>query len=187
MISVVASLPDAKLNKKRGSKRLGLFSRGRILLVLGLVMLDTLRRMLGDSRPIDQLMLGIEFLVLLLIAYEVWTGIKDRWVEKRRKNLVEKRIGEMRNAIARGQALQLGTPKSMNSAVAKWASDVDSWEKETSELLRLYSAHAETAFLIDVPFDVHSLGSIGEPFRYGKLVGRLQNLRGIIEKSEVYF
>lgn len=156
-------------------------------MVLGLVMLDTLRRMLGDSRPIDQLMLGIEFLVLLLIAYEVGMGIKDRWTEKRRKNLVEKRVGEMRNAIVKGQAIQTAAPKSMDASVAKWASDVDTWEIETRKLLQSYSAQAETAFMIDVPFNPNSFGSIGEPFRYGKLVSRLQNLRGIIEKSEVYF
>jgi hypothetical protein len=64
---------------------------------------------------------------------------------------------------------------------------VDSWEQETQNLLRSYSAQSETAFLTDTSLVPSPSGMITDPYRYGKLMMRLQNLREIIEKPEVYF
>jgi hypothetical protein len=149
-------------------------------------MLDTLRRMFEGSRPIDRVMLVIELLVLVLIAWEVGVGILERCEAKKRRKIVEQRRNEMRDAMVEGQRLLQTVPKLMEP-IAKWASDVDAWERETQELLRSYSAQAETAFLIDTSFVPSTIGAIPDPRRYGKLMMRLQNLRAIIEKPEVYF
>ncbi len=74
-------------------------------------MLDTIRRMFADMRPIDTAMLIIEVLVLLLIAYEVVIGIKVRRKERKRKNEIEKRVKLLRNAMSEGQKIQHSWPQ----------------------------------------------------------------------------
>jgi hypothetical protein len=55
----------------------------RILIVL-LIMCDTIRRMLEGTRPVDQLMLWIEFLILVFIVWEFGWKVKDWYRERRR-------------------------------------------------------------------------------------------------------
>ncbi|MGA2183830.1 MAG: hypothetical protein ABSH47_12435 [Bryobacteraceae bacterium] len=71
---------------------------GKLLVVL-LIMLDTLKRVFGDAKPIDVWMLVIELLVLLLILVEfVWSGI-DRYrkwrASKERRQEIEERLGAL--------------------------------------------------------------------------------------------
>jgi len=86
---------------------------------------------------------GIEMLVFLLIAFEVYVGIKERRREHRRKRLVDERVAEMRKAMAEGQVLVLSNPQSDDPRVAGWAQAVSNWSEETRRLLKSYSEHAE--------------------------------------------
>ena len=52
------------------------------LLVVLLVILDTLRLMLYGTRPVDQLMLIIEFLILVFIVWEFGWKVRD-WAKAR--------------------------------------------------------------------------------------------------------
>jgi hypothetical protein len=130
---------------------------------------------------------GIEMLVLLLIAFEVYVGIKERRREHRRKRLVDERVSEMRKAMAAGQVLVLSNPQSDDPRVAGWAQAVSNWSEETRRLLKSYSEHAETAFMLRMPSSPSSYGSRGAVFEYISLLSGLENLKGIIEKPGVYF
>lgn len=98
---------SASVIVKNTKKYVPLTPRRRILFLLttGLIMLDTLRRIFEGTRPIDTIMLIIELLVLLLIAYEVWAGIQARRQERKRKKEVEKRVSAMAIRIANGSPL----------------------------------------------------------------------------------
>jgi hypothetical protein len=53
-------------------------------LITILIMCDAIRRMLEGTRPVDQLMLVIEFLILVFIVWEFGWKVKD-WYQERRK------------------------------------------------------------------------------------------------------
>ncbi len=72
------------------------------LLAVSLVMLDTIRRMLSEAKPIEQWMLGIEALVLLLIfaefmwkAYEWHQDRHERRARKEDEQLTRERIHKL--------------------------------------------------------------------------------------------
>jgi hypothetical protein len=148
-------------------------------------MLDTIRRMFADNRPIDNVMLVVELLVLLLIAYEVWIGILERRKERKRKNDVREKVSALRNAMFEGQKIQHSWPK-IGGSRAECEAALNSWFEQTTKLLRSYSAHAETAFLCEVPEPPNKYGSIEAVFHYSRLMQRITNLQGIIEKPDVY-
>ena len=133
--------------------------------------------------PLDRL---LEIGVFLLILYEVIIGVRKNRKEKRRKKQVDERVTALREAMSNGQHLQLSTPAGGSAQVSAWAQAVSNWGEATRKLLKSYSAHAESAFLLQMPMPVNILGSIGAPFEYMQLVSRLANLRGIIEKPDIY-
>lgn len=153
-----------------------------------LVILDHLRRMRGDSAAYSISMWVMEFLVLGLIAYEVLMGILERRASNKRKHIIGERVRTLRAAMLEGQRLQQSAVPSGDHRVAAWHQSVMQWTEKTRGLLAPYSPQAETSFddISDIPH-VNTYGSVGDPFVYAHLLARLRNLRGIIEKPDVYF
>jgi hypothetical protein len=159
-------------------------SQGRRIAYI--LMLCTIARhlMSNEYGPFDRL---VELGVFLFVGYEVVMGIWYRRKAKIRGGLVAQRVAAMRDAMSRGQELQLCTPASGNPNVDEWAQAVSNWGEETRVLLKSFSAHAETAFLMQTPVSPFITSSIGALSEYISLISRLSNLRGIIEKPDVYF
>ena len=153
-----------------------------------LVILDHLRRIHGDSAAYSISMWLMEFLVLGLIAYEVLMGILERRMSHIRKRTIDERVQTVREAISKGQQLERSHVGFGSARVAAWSRSVTEWKVETQKLMASYSPHTEASFL-DVsessPENVYS-GFIGAPQEYSHLLAMLKNLRGIIEKPEVY-
>lgn len=149
-------------------------------------MIDTLRRIFFGSKPLDIIMLVVELIVLLLIAYEVSVGIKARHKEARRKKVVDSRISSIRESISQGQKLVNSVPPQGDWQVASWAKSVASWTTKTAELLRQYSPNTEACFLDDVRILRDLVGNEGAQAEYLQLKARLANLRAIIENSNIY-
>ena len=149
------------------------------LCVVLLIMIDTLKRF-SDSTAYSVSMWVMEFLVLSLIAYEVFTAIsRDRKIRNRLEVLFE--------AMNKGQELQRRPPSVHEPSliVSEWKTSANSWIENTQTLLRSYSPQAEASFLHD-PHTIPPNYPAPWP-EYHLLVVRLNNLRGIMEKPEVYF
>jgi hypothetical protein len=150
------------------------------------IVLDTLRRMIYGVRPFDILMLVVEVLVLLLIAYEVGVNV---WRDRRRTRRSRKVLGQ----LTKGQKLQADAPVGSsvnNPSVVSWANTTTEWANETSALLSKYSEAASVSFL-------HVVGGANSSFGFGHinpyaqhayilLQEQLNNLRSILENPDVY-
>jgi hypothetical protein len=153
-----------------------------------LALANTIRHMMEQTRPIDWVMLAIEAAVLLLIAYEIYVGVKERKKAKQRAGIVETRVTAIREMMSKGQNLLRSQPPFVPpQPLALWVNGVDNWTEQTKNLLRSYSAHAEMTFLQHPTILVNSYGSNPKPHVYGSLEHRLNNLRNIMEKPDVYF
>ena len=158
-------------------------------------MIDILRRswnMITDgARPIDWLVVIVDFLVLLaILIFEIREIRRERRHDREqrdRRRLVDERVAALRDAMSKGQSLRLCIPGSGDPRVAEWAQAVNKWGEETRVLLKSFSAHAETAFLLPMSVSPYITGSEGAVFEYISLMSRLDNLKGIIEKPDMYF
>ena len=160
------------------------------MIYLGVVVisiLDTLRRMRGESAAYSISMWIMEFIVLALIAYEVYAGIRDRRESRKRKRIIDERVRAVREAISKGQHIQCSAVSIGHSGTAAWAQLALKWTADTQTVMAFFSAQAEAAFL-DVseasPMNVHE--RMGAPQEYSHILARLKNLRGIMENPEVY-
>jgi len=144
-------------------------------------MLDTMRRLFAGSRPVDILMLVIEFLVLALIAYEVGGAV----LGKRR---TRQRLMVIRGLLVKGQALQQRAPKGpgITDARRDRGKDVDLWERETSHVLDSYSSQAVASFMYDSGIVGTVYPWVADSKHYAGLVLHLQNLKSIMEKPDIY-
>jgi hypothetical protein len=177
---------------------------GRLRLLAAIVLLitgNTIRHMFSGTKPFDWLMLVVEVLVLLLIAYEVFVGV----YRHRRKRERKQHIGEITAALSgfmdKGKALQGSVPCqeiAWELQADLWMANTDRWATETGAFLDGHSSTASAAFRLTPGTGTTALviqNSEGATFTidgrhrhaYQRLVSRLENLRGIIEKPEVYF
>ena len=138
----------------------------------------------NEYGPFDRF---VELGVFLFVGYEVVMGISHRHQATIRGKRIAERVAAMRDLMSKGQDLLLCSPPSGDPRVAEWAQAVSNWNEETRLLLKSYSAHAETAFLLRIPESPNRYGSIGAVFEYISLLSGMRNLRGIIEKPDVYF
>jgi hypothetical protein len=149
------------------------------------IMIDTFRRMFQGTRPIDYVMLVVEVLVLLIIAVEaIAHAIRGFRVKRRTKRLLV--LVESGQALQRrGPALIRGQEK---ETYDKWIAEVVRWMADTSILLEKYSSQAVAAFDHDEEGLSFTFRPIAEDGRatYEHLKERLNNLRDIIEKADVY-
>jgi hypothetical protein len=152
------------------------------LLVVLLIMLDTLRRMFHDVRPIDWIMLVVEVLVLLLIAYEIGHGMWRKFILRRRTKLVLKFLWD-------GLALKHDACTVTEDAVGTWKESVEAWTQATITGLQNHSIAAGLSFVHTPTRPAGSYGGVtrGANDTYGVLVARIDTLREIMEKADVYF
>jgi hypothetical protein len=152
----------------------------------GLLMLPSVAKYLmsGEYGPFDRF---VELGVFLLVGYEVVMGMRHHRKARSRERCVTQRVAALREAWSKGQELLLSVPGSGAPRVAEWATAVSEWNEETRVLLKSYSAHAEAAFMLRIPESPNRYGSIGAVFEYISLLSGVSNLRGIIEKPDVYF
>jgi len=144
--------------------------------------------MFDEVRPFDWVMLAVEILVLLLIAYEVGIGL---WRNRKTRNYLSALHGQMR----KGLDLQTTAPSvgmGETDAVRAWLRAVPGWVEETNTLLSGYSAQASASFLhkphgeqAGRENDYRGIYHYGR-LQYAELVERLNNLRTIMEKPDVY-
>jgi hypothetical protein len=148
----------------------------------------TIRSMvLEEVRPFDWVMLVVEVLVLLLILYEVFVGVRDRREQQRRNQVIRERVAMVRHAMQTGQELQRSSPRFGHSDTDRWYQAAKKWTEKTRALLKSYSLQAEASFVdvSDMP-PVSAYGGFAAPQEYGELLVRIGNLRGIMEKPDVY-
>jgi len=162
--------------------------------VVLVIMLDTLRRIFVGSRPIDVVMLVVELLVLLLIAYEVGSGVWHKLKMRHRRSA-------LLPYLEKGQKLLLGIPDQAlepHETVERWMQEVESWTSETRNFLDEHSPNASFAFMSTVRSGTveraarrsdgttfRVTGSLGDAYQH--LQTKLDNLRRIIEEPDVYF
>jgi hypothetical protein len=96
-------------------------------------------------------------------------------------------VAQLREAIEQGQKLQKTVPVIGSPDVDRWYQGTKQWTETTQILLRSYSSQAEASFmdLADAPL-VSDYQRKGDPVAYVELLGRLRNLRQIMERPEVY-
>jgi hypothetical protein len=156
-------------------------------------MIDSLYRLFKDARPIDDLILAVDFLVLAVI---VWVEVGEKW----HKRTLRCRVSELVHLLEKGQKLQSSTPSRLASSdgAPSWIEEVGRWSAETQDFLASRSSRASFAFMHVVNAamadrEVHR--SDGTAFYLGGAVAdiyqvlqvKLDNLQRIMEKPEAYF
>jgi hypothetical protein len=161
--------------------------RGRMI-YLGVVLIampDSLRRVRPESTSYSTSMWIMEFLVLLLIAYEVGITIVGQIRSRRR----EKRKAILVTWIARGQDILDSAPSDhYDPAVHTWIPLVNSWIDSANEQLAHCSANAKVSFNRGSR-ETRTYNNVasGARAQYANLAIHLENLRRIIEQPEVYY
>jgi hypothetical protein len=139
------------------------------------------------ARPIDWLILIVDFLVLAVI---VWLDAPERV----HKYKVRRRLRLVHSIIAEGQRLHESAPPAgtTDTAVADaWVKAVQLWIEKTHQSLTRYSDAAAMSFnsrkvAPTLIFGVITATSNAREW-YGELLHRLANLQNIMEKADVYF
>jgi hypothetical protein len=139
-------------------------------------------RLFSEARPIDWLIVAIDFLVLLWIAADI-VKIPHRW--KRRSA-----VNHIVALLADGESLLSARPtaQATNDAATAWVESVKSWIVAVHSLLAKDALRALAVFGHwpvgpRSEIEVHSLA---EPW-FLELDARLSALRSIMEKPEIYF
>ncbi len=141
--------------------------------------------MFGDSRPIDVVMLIIEFLVLAIIAAEAIHAIA-RYVRKRRITT------HLFVFFLTGQELQDTVPKRSSGfndpLVAAWNEKVNDWMNAVTDFLGNKCSHQAAVSFRHYITKQRLAANISPDAEvlYMALETRLDNLRSIIEKLDVY-
>ena len=149
---------------------------------MGTAIAQTLGRF-RDSLAYSISMWVMELLVLLLIAYEVFGKLgHDRNIRKRSVAL--------NTLLTRGVELQSHPPYFgvTQEESGKWNQSVTAWVEETAEALQKWSTQAAATFRHGV-WHAASYPNIAPASHssFGLLSHRLDNLRKIMEKPEVYY
>jgi hypothetical protein len=147
--------------------------------------MSALFHVLARSQPIDVAILGIEVLLLLVLAYQQFTRI----VRKRRLN---KQLSKLFYALAEGQELQAIAPDTdsidENSAnLGKWKRAVRNWIDVTRQSLEGCSGNAVISFMHDPVLTLSHVGRMSARSECESLIARLNNLRCIMEHIDAYF
>jgi hypothetical protein len=145
--------------------------------------MNTLPHLFAEYRPVDMVILLVEFLVLLMIVWQMGA----RTLHKR---TVAKRLMELFYAMAEGQELQAIAPHRTDERSAssgKWRQSVQEWITQTGKVLERCSAQAAISFIHNPDLTLTHPNGIAAPSEYESLVVRLNNLRGIIEHPDAYF
>jgi hypothetical protein len=153
-------------------------------------MCNTIVHMFEGVRPFDRLMLGIEVLVVLLIAWEIFRGESSRRQENKRRLLLSERMNAVQVLLARGGEIRRTAPSSSGDPndVIPWVQSLEEWDTSAQAVLGSFSPQAAAAFTAGIPKGMSFPGlAAGAQNYYGMLLLRLDNLQKLMEKSDVYF
>lgn len=128
-------------------------------------------------------MLVIEFLVLLLIAYELFIPAWQRRISKQRKTILA-------SLLARGQDVVNHAPVGhYDTGVDQWSRGAENWMAETADQLSKFSENAAIAFSQgeERGGTKYPNVAVGAWLHYGTMQLRLRNLRRIIEQPNIYY
>lgn len=133
-------------------------------------------------RPFDWVMLVVELLVLVLIGADIAPSLWHKWKAKERQKVLF-------SLLIEGQAILNQAPSPFDQTpVHAWGVSVDAWSAKVAKVLGEYSEHAFASFnhqpQVGTPF--HHIATGAWP-HYGKLTSRVENLRNIIEKPDIYY
>lgn len=142
----------------------------------------------SEYGPFDRF---LEIGICLFVGYEVIVTFLDRREKRRRKKLVNSRSEAIRTLISKGHQLLVSAPHSPVSALipqaAAWIDLVHAWNREVQALLQSYSSQALASYNQGIPHDASFPGLALATHRdYAILLLRLDNLRNIMEKTDVY-
>lgn len=160
-------------------------ARSRLLLgsTVLLIMLDTLRRLFAPNSEFLALSIWIAQMIVLVAVI----GGVVRGALRRRK--LKTRLAKLFSLLARSHNLQQNVPMGNDpSVIDRWSDDVRTWVEETIQYLDGYSHQAALSFQHTQKSSSAQQGVpavVGE--RYGNLVQYIENLRGVMEKPEVYY
>jgi len=151
------------------------------------VTMDAIKRLLSEFRPADWAILIVDLLVLVVIVIEYVHQLRRERKESRRQKIIDERVQAIRKAILEGQKLQRSSVPYMDPGTAAWFESVKKWTGETQLLLASYSPQAEASFTDISSMVLGNVGNLrGAQSHYNQLLAQLTNLRGIMEKPEVY-
>jgi hypothetical protein len=151
----------------------------------------TIMHMFEGARAIDWVMLVIEALVLILIAYEVVIAHLDRRGARMRKQATDRRSEAIRELVSKGHVLLASAPRfgENDMIVAKWKDSLRDWNVEVQTLLKSYSSQALASYNQGIPksasFPGLAAGNVQGDYSF--LLMRLDNLQNIMEKPDVYY
>lgn len=137
----------------------------------------------------------MEFLILVLVGYEVWETVWTRVKGNRLERRYKQRSALILDCIAKGQGLLLSAPSPYSSNDAQryeeskvWCESVKNWVRETGKLLQGFSPLAMGLFLdnsgiasVDYPNVWHSARNF-----YSTLHQKLGRLQSILANPERY-
>lgn len=138
------------------------------------------------ARFIDWAILIVDFLVLAVI---LWLDAPERFHKRR----VRKRLAIVQRMMLDGHALRnsVADANVSDEAASKWIQSVQSWIDTSYKTLADTSMQAALAFIHrnvipDIYFGgVTNRADVSKQFQ--ELLLRLENLRNIMEKADVYF
>ena len=153
-----------------------------------MVLLKIWRMFTEGARFIDWAILIVDFLVLAVI---LWLDAPERF----HKRKVRKRLAMVQRMMLDGHSLRESAPANVpdptHDVALQWVQSVQTWIDRSDQSLRIASMQAALAFIRrDVAPDV-LFGGITERanarHQFAELLHRLENLRNIMEKADVYF
>ncbi len=153
----------------------------------------------------DIIIITVDALVLAVILLEWRWSYKRERLKDERAAEIGKIVAVLSDYLSKGQAIAESIPSpdgygliSDHSAALNWDNQKDTWRNDVAKFLGSHSSRAEAAFLLIVHSSapeclVHIPSRT--PFRlqgnakdsYQLLQAYLGNLRGVVEKPEVYF
>lgn len=133
-------------------------------------------------RPFDWVMLIVEVLVLVLIGAEIAPAL---WHKRKAKE----RQKALFSLLVEGQEILNQAPSPFDqTSVNAWGVSVNAWSAKVAKVLRGYSEHAVASF--------NHQSQTGTRYQhipegawpaYEKIAARIENLRNIIEKPDIYY
>ena len=165
------------------------------LLIVLLIMVDQWRRIsLGHYTGYEISMWVMEFLILVLVGYEVWDTVWTRITNRRRGRQLRERSEQVFMCIDKGQDLLLDAPSSgadHNKAIKDaldWSKRVADWDSNTLQVLSDFPEVASTSFADNSAVELASPPEIVRQAHrhYSLLKQRLKVLHAIVEKPERY-
>ena len=143
-------------------------------------MLDLVHRLFGDVRPIDWVIAGTDFLVLVAILF---FEIPEWWHKHKAKRFARAVVPH----LTRGQEIANRVPRAPSAASEQaWIAEAKAWVRETEDFLSSRSQAAFSSFCLTTLHgtDLKLQGYAGDV--YQEFRSKLQNLHRISEHPELF-